>query len=310
MFMRVPLAMLAAAVVFTTHAQAADNIRYVSTTGSNANACTLVAPCRTFQRGVNTTPTGGELRILDSGDYGVNANVNRSMTISANGHTVILGNPIIINNADAVVALRGLVLDGQGAVADGIRINAAAAMHIERCFIRGFTGQGIRVASSNVDQVFVVDSTVRDNGVFGFNGQVASRVTIDNSHFHNNINVGVLTGANTTIHRSTASGNSFGIFVTSASTTSVMSVAAVQNGAGFVVSGGSLTADSSVAHGNDGQGLSVSAGGTARISNSTFTNNVTGIQNDDGSTVETRQNNTVRGNTTNVIGTLTAIGGI
>ena len=209
MDLRFALALALGPAIACSVAQAADNIRYISVTGKNANSCTFAEPCRSLQRGINTTPTGGDLRILESGDYGVNANVNRSMTISGNGHTVILGNPIIINNADAVVVLRGLVLDGQGAVADGIRITAAAAMHIEQCLVRGFTGQGIRVASSNVDQVFVVDSTVRDNGLFGFNGQVASRVTIDNSHFLNNISAGVITGVNTAIHRSTASFNDF-----------------------------------------------------------------------------------------------------
>ena len=45
------LAVLATVVGSTTHA--ADGIRYVSVTGKNANACTLTAPCRTLQRGIN-----------------------------------------------------------------------------------------------------------------------------------------------------------------------------------------------------------------------------------------------------------------
>jgi hypothetical protein len=99
-------------------AQAADNTRYVSITGSNSNACSLAAPCRTLQRGINKTPTGGELRILDSGSYGNNAQVNKSMTIFGNGNTVYLNSPLTIGGGslDHVVTLRGLVLNSQGAV--------------------------------------------------------------------------------------------------------------------------------------------------------------------------------------------------
>jgi hypothetical protein len=298
------------AALCSTTAQAADNTRYISITGNNANACTLAAPCRTMHKGISVTPAGGELQILDSGFYGNNATVNKSMTVSGNGHTVYLGTTMTVDNAQAVVALRGLKLDGQGTVADGIRIIAAAAVHIERCLVHGFTDQGIRAGVSDVE-VFLVDTTVRDNGLFGFNGESASRVTIENSHFHSNTSAGVVTGsANTSIHRSTASGNSSGIFVTAGSTTSVTSTAAVQNASsGFSVhTGATLTIDSSIAHGTGGQGLFVSTESTARISNSTFTNNVTGIQINSG-IVETRSNNTIEGNTTDVIGTLTPITG-
>ncbi len=137
-----------------------------------------------------------------------------------------------------------------------------------------------------------------------------SRLTIDNSRFENNgfgISVG---GGIATIHRSIASGNAnSGISSTdnSVAVTLTSSVTA-QNGIGiFVVSGSTLAMESSLAHGN-GDGLLVSNGSTARISNSTFTNNTTGINN--AGTVETRQNNTVRGNTTNVVGALTPLGAL
>ncbi len=279
MFMRVPFAMLAVAVVCSTHALAADNIRYVSTTGANANACTLAAPCRTFQRGINTTPTGGELRILDSGDYGVNANVNRSMTISANGHTVILGNPITING-DAVVALRGLVLNGQGTTQSGIVILTAIAVHIERCVIHDFFGIGI---NSNSSELFVIDTIARDNNNSGLVATAAG-LTIDNSHFQNNRLDGVLVGngsGHATINRSTASGNG-------------------SNGI-RVVDGSIITVNATMAVQNAFAGLRLLTGTTARISNSTFTgNNSKGI--DNAGTVRTLGNNVVDGNTNDVVG--------
>jgi hypothetical protein len=283
---------IAAMVICTTAAQAADNTRYVSITGNNANACTLAAPCRTLQKAIGVTPVGGEIQILESGFYGVNATIKKSLTVTGNGHTVYLGNPITIDQAGVVVALRGLVLDGQGAVADGISIVAADTVHIERCVVHRFTLRGIFASAPAGVTVFVIDSVSRDNGNAGFNianAGAASRVTIDNSHFHNNGNgIGINSG-HATISRSTISGNSsFGI---------------------VMLADGALTVESSVILGNQ-TGLRVDEG-TARISNSTFTGNNLGIGVFVAGVVETRQNNTVRGNTLNTAGTaLTQIDGV
>jgi hypothetical protein len=290
-------------------AQAADNTRYVSITGSNTNACTLAAPCRSLQHGIRVTPDGGEIRVLDSGFFGKNATITKSLMISGGGHTVLLGNPININAAGAVVTLRGLTLNGQGTIADGIRITEAAAVHIERCLVHGFAASGIAASASGV-KVFVLDSISRDNGNIGFRiAAAASRVTIDNSRFENNGSAGLLIqGGGGTISRSTASGNGNGIFIQDAFVSVMATVAADNTSIGFLAgSSGTMTMESSVAHDN-GIGLAVGDTSLVRILNSTFTNNTTGIQNQ--GTVETRRNNTVRDNGTDVDGTLTSIGGI
>jgi hypothetical protein len=297
------------AVLAPAAAQAADNTRYVSVTGSNANACTLAAPCRTLQRGINMTPAGGEVQILDSGFYG-NANVRKSLTISGNGNTVYLANSVLIDQADAVVALRGLVLNGQGTVSDGIRINAAATVHIERCLIHAFDSHGILAFADGV-QVFVTDSISRDNGSHGLiiDNAGVSRLSINSSRFENNGGTGVSVGTGrAVINRSVASGNSNSGISAFGGSVTVLSTVAAGNFSGFSVNnGGAMTLEFSRAHGNS-VGLFVSAGESARISNSSFTDNVTGINND--GTLETRENNTVAGNTTNVSGTLTPIGGV
>src|SRR5262245_51526848 len=97
---------IAACAIAASSAQAADDTRYVSITGSDANACTLAAPCHTLQRGIDATPAGGELRVRDSGFYGSNATVSKSMTISGNGNTIFLDASIVIDDADAAVTLR------------------------------------------------------------------------------------------------------------------------------------------------------------------------------------------------------------
>jgi hypothetical protein len=290
------LRLLALAVIATAACPAAataDNTRYVSITGSNANDCTLAAPCRTLQRAINRTPAGGELRILDSGGYGNNASITKSLTISGNGHTVYLGAPLTISSPAAVVALRGLVLNGRGTVTHGISIDEAAVqavLHIERSVISAFTQTGIRVAS-NQAEVAVLDSISRDNGTNGFAllFTTGSRVTIHNSHFNNNALTGVqILSGRAVISRSTASGNGArGIDVGTDGFVSVDSSVAVQSGIG----------------------LRVQVGGNAVISNSTFTRNNFGISNN--GTVSTRQNNTVSANVTNLSGNaLVPIGGV
>jgi hypothetical protein len=283
-----PAAFIAAAGL---PAQAVDNTRYVSVNGSG-NACTLAAPCGSLQVGIDATPVGGELRLLDSGVPANNAaRVRKSMTISGDGNTVFPGVSITIDDPAAVVALRGLTLNGRGAIANGISIAAAAVVHIESCVIHNFSQDGIIVTAEGVS-VFVVSSASRDNGGGGLllNAPGGASLTIDNSHFDNNAANGVfaLAQGSATIRRSTASGNGFN---------------------GFQTFGPVMTLDSSFGVGNILRGLSVVGGpALARISNSTFTDNGTGINSS--GTVETRQNNTVRGNAIDLSGNaLTFIGG-
>jgi hypothetical protein len=304
---------IVAAVLCSAAAHAADNTRYVSITGNNANSCTLAQPCRSLQRGINVTPAGGELQILDSGSYGVNATINKSLTISGNGHTVYLGNPVTVDGADVVVALRGLVLDGQRTVVNGIRIVTGNAVHIERCLVHGFTGDGINVTAIGV-ALHILDSISRDNGNIGFNivGAGAAQVSIDNSRFENNAGagVGIQSGARAVISRSIASGNLHGIFAQGGHISVVSTTSAYNASTGFGASGGgSITIESSVSHGNI-TGVLSNSGNTIRISISIIANNTTGILNN--GVVETRSNNTVRGNVADVAGTnaLTPIGGI
>ncbi len=268
------LAIGAAAICVAT-ADAADNTRYVSIAGNNANACTLAAPCRMLQVGINKTPAGGELRVLDSGFYGTTASIEKSLTISGNGNTVYLGSFLSVNQSGAVVSLRGLTLDGQGTVVDGLRIVVAKAVHIEGCTIQGFTQDGIQAAFGPID-LFITDSTVRDNKKNGLlmAGLTGSSLSIDNSHFdHNGSFTG--TGGGTgitmqvpiaTISRSTISGNNSGLLAQTGTRVSIVSTVASNNliGGGFNAGNGStMLLESSTASGNN-HGLGVSEGGFAR----------------------------------------------
>jgi Right handed beta helix region len=301
------------AFAFSAAGQAADNFRYLSSTGSNANPCTLAQPCRSLQATINKTPVGGELRILDSGFFGNNANISRSITISGNGNTITLGAPITINDAGATVALRGLVLSGEGTTSDGIVVTTAAKVFIERCVVHGFAASGITIVGAA--DIFINDSTSRGNASSGLIvlefGTTPIRLWVDNSRFESNGGVGIALQTGTaSINRSVVSGNDRGIFIRGGPMNVTSTEVANNTIEGLLLDlGGKVTLESSVVRGNS-VGLNIDdSSGTARIATSVFTDNVTGIRNF-GGTVLTRGNNTVWGNTTQTTGTLTALGGL
>jgi len=209
-----------APAAFSAAAYAADNTRYISIAGSNANPCTLAQPCKTLQRGVAMTPAGGELRILNSGFYGNNATIRKSLTITGNGNTVFLGAALTVNAPGAVVAVRDLTINGQGTIHSGIHIAAASTVHIERCVFHRFQSHGISVFSMDAD-VFVIGTTARDNGASGLFTQPGTQVRISNSTFTanligiNNVQGTIETRGNNTVRGNTTNvlGDALTLFV-------------------------------------------------------------------------------------------------
>src|ERR1700692_1525200 len=82
-----PLTLLAIVLVPALHAapaQAQENRTFVSSTGNDSNNCTNTAtPCRHFAAAYAATPAGGEIDVLDPGNYG---GVAISCPISLHGH--------------------------------------------------------------------------------------------------------------------------------------------------------------------------------------------------------------------------------
>jgi Right handed beta helix region len=302
------------ALLLCSVAAQAQLVFYVGTTGNDGNPCTRTAPCRTMQRGVNVTPAGGELQVLDSGGYGPSVSITKSITISANGITANVlqtnaASPAIsINDAGATVVLRGLTVSGAGTGQRGIFIDEAAAVYIERCQIERFAGEGILLDLADT-RLFITNTTSRSNGGDGLrvNGTGAGfdeTVVIDNSHFVNNGDDGIdIEGSETSITRVVAANNfSDGIEQGGGRLTATWTTTAQNGASGFAVfSTGEMTLEYCMARGNTTNGLNVlGPTDTGRISNSVFTNNAVGI-NMVGS-LETRANNTVQGNGTSTTG--------
>src|SRR2546423_3716335 len=57
---------------------------WVAITGEDRNACSRTAPCRTLERAIEATSTGGHLGVLDSGNFGP-VHITKSISISNGG---------------------------------------------------------------------------------------------------------------------------------------------------------------------------------------------------------------------------------
>jgi hypothetical protein len=283
---------------------------FISATGNDVNICSRTAPCRTLQRGIDATGSGRELQVLNPGEYGV-ATIAKSITISAVGVSATVrslaagSTAITINNPSAVVVLRGLFVSGGGTGRRGIEVLDAAAVHILDCEVERFTDDGIN-AQSVATELYVRNTIARDNGRIGLliDGIVSpnAKVSIEDSRFQNNL-AGIHVGhIEALITRTVMNGNAGNGMEMDDGRAEISQSTAANNGVfGFTVSNGAqVTVDRSVARNNAFGGIFVSslAGSRGRISNSVFTDNTMGVRNE--GTVETRGNNTVAGNGTNV----------
>lgn len=300
-----PLRLSLAICAFLGASAAAHAQTFISATGSDSNNCSRAAPCRTLQRGIKATPAGRELIILDSGEYGPTATITRSITISAVGVTATVrsrtsgSTAITIDAPGATVALRGLLITGGGTGDFGIRTIDIAKLHIVGCEIERFGVAGIRFspATSNA-ALFVTDSVVRQNRT-GLDTYIATSIVSSSRFEANQVGQMLFYQGDTTVTGSFVSGHADGAGISQTQGRITVAETVVTDGAvGVDVNSGSASLEGSTINGNHTFGLFVTAGASARVANSVFVNNGTGIGNI--GTVETRGNNLVHGNGTNV----------
>lgn len=307
----IPLVTIAL-VTATSSASANGLVRYVSTTGNNANNCLLATPCRILQRGLNLTPAGGELRILDSGNYGVAATVAKSVTIAGNDPNVTLSQiQLAVNAATGNVTLRNLQLAGGGATVNAVLASTVNRLNIENVIIQGYTNQAVAVTQVT-EGVHFSDATIRSNGGDGFliQNNPGAIVTIERSRFIGNSYGIWLNGTvAATISNTEASGNqNSGVVVANNSLATLTNVTVLGNTNGIrVQTGGNATLVSSVVRDQSTFGVVALAGSTVRLSHSTIVGNGQGGININGAATALSQgNNTIEGNAiADVTGTLT-----
>src|SRR6195952_5371025 len=106
---------------------------WVSGVGDDVNPCSRTAPCKTFAGAISKTAAGGEINCLDPGGFGA-VTITKSMTIDCHyteGGVLARGNGILGDALSTdVIYLRGLDFFGVTPPTHGVRILAAAAVHI------------------------------------------------------------------------------------------------------------------------------------------------------------------------------------
>ena len=153
-----PLILSALAIfLLSSAAQAQATRTWVSGVGDDANPCSRTAPCKTFAGAISKTAPGGEIDALDPGGFGA-LTITKSLTIDGGGGQVasvlVLGtNGIVVAAGPTdVVTLRNLringIVSGANGGIDGIHYTSAGDLHVEKCYIFGFKGDGIKVGTT------------------------------------------------------------------------------------------------------------------------------------------------------------------
>lgn len=275
---------------------------YLSLNGSDANACTLPAPCRLLPAALAAVNDGGEIWMLDSANFNIaTVNITKSVTILAVPGALgsVVGNgfdAISINAAGAKVTLRNLViLNLSGTLNNGISFLQGSTLTVEGCELYGLNNGVSLSAASSV--VTIKDTTIRDNTTNGVVMTGPAKAQLRNvSVLNNAVGVAASNGAAMAIAGSAVSGSTTGVNASSSgSTTTQVAVS------GSTISGSSTGVQVTAATGSD----------TAEVmlNNVTFTQNGTGV-NITGATasVFTRTNNTFKFNTSDLgSGTLTPL---
>jgi len=294
------LALAAAAILLsqtTAHAQAMRTwVASTASRGSDANACTRAAPCKTFAGALAKTVAGGEINCIDADDYGA-VTITKSISIVCDNTEagIITGAvAITVNTAAAdTVTLKGIDIDGSGTGTAAVSFTQGGTLHLQKLRIRNFKGGnanrafGINFTPTVAGaKLHLSDSIIADSG-FGFGGAgigVATQgpivtASITNTRVENNLAgmriFGSATTLNVTVTDSAFVGNSAGIL----------------NGAGVMMLNNIVVANNSeIGIANTGPQS------TTRMGNSLVTGNATGVANQSSGVFTSYKNNQIRGN--------------
>jgi hypothetical protein len=288
------IALAAIAIDLTASAAGAAtaNRTWVSHTGISGNTgasppCNPQMPCDTFANALSVTSAGGEINCVDNGSYGA-VTITQSVTIDCGGQLGTIDvsgstNAITINDANVMVKLRNLTVNGNGGSGFGVLVSNAAAVTIEACVLQDFNsinGAGILAEPASSLQLNVTDSLIANNSASGNGGIVILPTGSANVNFvldrirvesnpvagiwvQGNLSSGVIKGfiRDTVVTGSTGLG---GIVVTHANTTvSVYRTHAVGNSTGISSGGGAaVILSNSTIQAND---TALSSSGSAAI---------------------------------------------
>ncbi|HWC99008.1 MAG TPA: right-handed parallel beta-helix repeat-containing protein, partial [Candidatus Sulfopaludibacter sp.] len=234
---------------------------WISASGDDAAACTRTAPCKTFAGALANTSSGGEIDVLDSGDFGT------------------------------VTILQNLTIDGGGNIASGAAITLAAGHVVIRNLTLAATGVGISMASGatgRIERVLIRPDTVA--GIMNY-GVVAlgpaGVLSLEDVRIQDALTSGIsVLGGKVSLTRCSLIHNAVGL--------AVLNNATVQVDHSFVQF-------NSIAGVSTDENSTASAGGNMRLSDTTITDNAIGLQLGGTGTpsIVTFGNNRIFGNTVN-----------
>src|SRR6202045_1307519 len=133
-----------------------------------------MSPCLTFATALGQTTAGGEIDVLDPGDFGP-VTITKSVSIYGDAPGVAGTIPfpgtsgiVVSAGSSDVINLGGLTFDGVNASGtSGVVFTSGARLHIENCAVLGFTTSGITFSpgtgSAATTQLVVQGTTILNN---------------------------------------------------------------------------------------------------------------------------------------------------
>jgi hypothetical protein len=193
------LSTIAISIAVGLPAQAQRARVFVASYGNNANPCTFLSPCRTFQVALSAVAPGGEITAIDSAGFGP-LNIDKAVTVTS--PQGIEAGVVAAGNGDAIdinagpndsIVLRNLTLEGGGTGTFGIYLTAAGRLEIENCTVHNFAANGINLSPTTALTTLIANSVVTDifgqafavilNSQGGPIGASLSNVTLGHSHY-------------------------------------------------------------------------------------------------------------------------------
>src|SRR5215831_17070878 len=99
---------------------------FVSINGSDANTCSAVQPCRSFNQALTAVESGGEIVVQNSGGYSTGFTITKGVTIDAAGYNAsVIGTSttdLCTINTNARVILRGISFHGASVGINAINV--------------------------------------------------------------------------------------------------------------------------------------------------------------------------------------------
>jgi hypothetical protein len=298
----------ARSVTVTFVSSAASGRTWVSATiGDDSNPCTRSQPCLTFAAALAQTSAGGEIDVLDPGDFGP-VTITKSVSIygDAPGVAGAIPSPgtsgiVISAGSSDVINLHGLVFDGVNASGtSGLVFTSGARLNVNQCVFQGFTTSGMTlspgVGGANTTLMAVQNTTVLSNAtgiLIQPTGGIAANVRLRRLHIDHNSSDGL---------RVDGTGGSGAINVAITDSSANFNAG---NGIDAVSGPGNATVDIMrvVAAANSSAGIqsNQTGGGAASVTvgSSLLRGNAIGIQATGGASLLSYGNNHVTGNASN-----------